>query len=510
MTWAARYAFCDPLWRGRSRLVVDAELELVLRAAVEGHADAASRPLLEALIPRERTVSTWMVVGSEPTARLLAPYFGGVRFIPADAIDDRFARLPWESALVTLDRRVDIAAITAPARLGVTARTVEGILVDVAAACGPGRIAVVFGMGEDLDYEGFVEQLRPTFGETRIYGGYAPEMFAFAEFSADDDDDDAVAGEFDTSEDDPQTLRLRRAAASDEFDESIDSADEDESEDDLDERLADRDQDPWDDDDDAPDEEDDSVPLSFDNTLGPTVPPYSLWIGVVGSVSEFGEGLTLLELPTPGATAGERGAPDVTAALRLQLHETRKVAELGALERQRLVERIDASEAENAGLRDAVAQLREQLAGALDPAVGGERLDAALAREQSLRWRVAALEREVAELRVRPVDELTAQLEVLRAQLDARPSEGPVAPRNDAAPASVSSMTEGTRGTAQAVARPSTHPDAARRLGSRAAGSGRTAALRVVEGLVRRIERGALDRTALRRELALLRRRLGR
>lgn len=507
MTWAARYAFCDPLWRGRSRLVVDAELELVLRAAVEGHADAASRPLLESLIPRERTVSTWMVVGSEPTARLLAPYFGGVRFIPADAIDDRFARLPWESALVTLDRRVDIAAITAPARLGVTARTVEGILVDVAAACSPGRVAVVFGMGEDLDYEGFVEQLRPTFGEARIYGGYAPEMFAFAEFSSDedeDDEDDAVAGEFDTTEDDPQTLRLRRAASA-EFDESIDSADED----DLDERLADRDA--WDDDDDAPDEEEDSVPLSFDNTLGPAVPPYSLWIGVVGSVSEFGEGLTLLELPTPGLGGDDRGVPEVTAALRLQLHETRKVAELGALERQRLVERIDAAEAENAGLRDAVAQLREQLAGALDPAVGGERLDAALAREQSLRWRVAALEREVAELRVRPVDELTAEIEVLRAQLEARPAEGarPVAPRNDAGPESVSTAGP-VREPAQAVARVANHPDAARRLGSRAAGSGRTAALRVVEGLVRRIERGALDRTALRRELALLRRRLGR
>jgi hypothetical protein len=501
MTWAARYAFCDPLWRGRSRLVVDAELELVLRAAVEGQTDAASRPLLEALIPRERTVSTWMVVGSEPTARLLAPYFGGVRFIPADAIDDRFARLPWESALVTLDRRVDIAAITAPARLGVTVRTVEGILVDVAAASSPGRIAVVFGMGEDLDYEGFVEQLRPTFGEFRIYGGYAPEMFAFAEFSSDDADDDAIAGEFDTTEDDPQTLRLRRAAASDEFDDSIDSAYEDE----LDERLDDREPGAWDDDD-APDDDDDAVPLSFDNTLGPSLPPYSLWIGVVGSMSEFGEGLTLLELPTPAAMPGDRGVADVTGALRLQLHETRKVAELGALERQRLVERIDAAEAENAGLRDAVAQLREQLAGALDPAVGGERLDAALAREQSLRWRVAALEREVAELRVRPVDELTAQIEVLRAQLEARSTEGPSpVVRNDHAAASVS-----PGGATQVPTRPPHNPDAARRLGTRAAGSGRTAALRVVEGLMRRVERGALERTALRRELVALRRRLGR
>jgi hypothetical protein len=480
MTWAARYAFCDPLWRGRTRLIVDAELEAVLRATVERRVstDAPWRTLVEALVPRERSVATWMVVGSEATARLLAPDYGGVRCGVADAIADRFARLPWETALVTLDARQSTSAeasAIAPARLGVASRTVEAILVDVAAACGPGRIAVVAAMGPGLDYETFVEQLRPTFGEVRVYGGYAPGMFAFAEFSA--ESDDVVAGELDTGDDDPQTFRIRPPAPI--------------------EQVADR----WDEGD-APDEEDDPVPLAFDNTLGPDEPPYSMWLGIVGAQAEFGEGLTLVELSETsgdprglGSDAGEDQAEaSSSAALRRQLQETRKVAELGALERQRLVERIDALEADNAARRDASLQLREQLAGALDPAVTGERLDAALAREQSLRWRVAALERELNELRVRPVEELTAELEALRA----RTAEVAVAEAYEA-------RDDGGR----ALPRPTPNTDAARRIGARRGGSGRTAALRVVEALVRRIDRGSIERTSLRRELALLRRRLG-
>lgn len=481
MTWAARYAFCDPLWRGRTRLIVDAELEAVLRATVECRVstDAPWRGLVEALVPRERSVATWMVVGSEATARVLAPYYGGVRFVVADAIDDRFARLPWETALVTLDARPSgNSDATAPARHGVASRTVEAILVDVAAACGHGRIAVVAAMGAGLDYDAFVEQLRPTFGEVRVYGGYAPGMFAFAEFSA--AADDAIAGEFDTGDDDPQTFRIRPPSSG----EPVPS-------------VSDR----WDEGD-APDDEDDPVPLAFDNTLGPDEPPYSVWIGVVGSTSEFGEGLTLIELgEDPRGAVVDVEEEQSSGALRRQLHETRKVAELGALERQRLVERIDGLEADNAALRDASLQLREQLAGALDPAVTGERLDAALAREQSLRWRVAALERELGELRVRPVEELTAELEALRAR-----TNGATAPfaaggeaRGDA----------GDDDGSRAVPRPAANPDAARRIGTRRAGTGRTAALRVVEALVRRIDRGSIERTSLRRELAALRRRLG-
>ena len=491
MAWAARYAFCDPLWRGRARLIVDAELEAVLRGTVERGGDGPWMALLESLLPRQRSVATWMVVGSEPTARLLAPHFAGVRFVAADAIDDRFARLPWETALLTLDRRVESAAVaTAPARLGVGSRTVEALLVDVAAACGPGRVAVIAEMGPDVDYEGFVELLRPTFGEARVYGGYAPGMLAFAEFVP---ADDTVAGEFDTDDDDPQTFRLRPAS------------------------QREPDAEPWDEGD-AADEDEDGVPLAFDNTLGPQVPDYSLWIGVVGSASEFAEGLTLVELPGgdalgPAVAADDdEVAPHDSAAapsdgLRRQLHETRKAAEFGALERQRLVERVDAVEAENAGLRDAVGQLREQLAGALDPAVAGERLDAALAREQSLRWRASALEREVAELRVRPVDELTVELEAMRAKLEAALASAHRAPVRDVSPRAPQPKPAASPVVPSGSVRGS-NPDLARRIGSRRPGSGRTAALRVVEGLVRRIDHGSVERNSLRRELLALRRRL--
>jgi hypothetical protein len=494
MTWAARYAFCDPLWRGRTRLIVDAELEAVMRATVERRVstDAPWRTLVEALVPRERSVATWMVVGSEATARLLAPYYGGVRFVVADAIDDRFARLPWETALVTLDARTDGgASARPPASHGVASRTVEAILVDVAAACGPGRIAVVTAMGPNLDYDGFVEQLRPTFGEVRVYGGYAPSMFAFVEFRA-DEGDDAIAGELDTGDDDPQTFRIRAPAV-------------------IEPQPDDR----WDDGD-APDDEDDPVPLAFDNTLGPDEPPCTLWIGVLGSTSDFGEGLTLIELSADGGPASSGGDPraavvdvadeSTSTALRRQLQETRKVAELGALERQRLVERIDALEADNAALREATLQLREQLAGALDPAVTGERLDAALAREQSLRWRVAALERECNELRVRPVEELTAELEALRARTTSVQAE----PDQAHGPMGATSAADPQDGADdRGVSRSAQNPDAARRIATRHAVTGRTAALHVVEALVRRIDRGSIERTSLRRELAALRRRLG-
>ncbi|MBK8238105.1 MAG: hypothetical protein IPK74_21460 [Deltaproteobacteria bacterium] len=79
MRWAARYTFCDPLWRGRARLIVDPELEAVLRhALVERRgADAPWRELLDALVPRERGVPVWMLVGTDDTARLLAPHWPG-------------------------------------------------------------------------------------------------------------------------------------------------------------------------------------------------------------------------------------------------------------------------------------------------------------------------------------------------------------------------------------------------------------------------------------------------
>ncbi|MBX7078948.1 MAG: hypothetical protein K1X88_07150 [Nannocystaceae bacterium] len=460
MRWAARYTFCDPLWRGRARLIVDAELEAVLReVVVDRRAGTAPwRELLDALLPRERGVPVWMLVGSEEAASVLAPHWPGVRFLALDAIEDRIARAPWEIALLTITRDGDGWG------------ALEGVLGDVGAAMGRGRTAVVAALADDLDYESFSNLIGPSLPQAKVYGGYAPSMFAFVEFDADgdeladDEDDDVITG--------------------------------------IPTHPGPRGGERWDDDDDdvppAGEDEDEGVPLSFDNTLVGGEPALSVWIAIASESSDFAEGLTLVELPEGGGGDGV-----VASALRRQLHETRRLADLSALERQRLVERVDALEGDNATLREALTQLREQLAGALDPGVSAERLDAALSREQSLRWRVAALERELAELRVRPVDELTADNEQLRARLQAaQQRDTDVPPRREPEPREPVE-TDGVPPRRFAT------PDAARRLaGGRAAGSGRTAALRVLEALVRRVEVGQLDRASLRRELAALRRRL--
>ncbi|HET6582664.1 MAG TPA: hypothetical protein VFG69_04440, partial [Nannocystaceae bacterium] len=134
----------------------------------------------------------------------------------------------------------------------------------------------------------------------------------------------------------------------------------------------------------------------------------------------------------------------------------------------------------------------------LDPTATGERLDATLAREQSLRWRVSALERELDALRVRPVEELEAELAAARAQAAA------AAAAVDSGGAGGDEAVGGATNGARRVG-----TDDARRLPAlRAGGSGRTAALRAVEGLVRRIDRGAIGTNDLRRELSALRRRL--
>jgi hypothetical protein len=525
MTWPARYAFVDTLWRGRARLIVDPELERALVDWVGGRVppDAIAN-LVESLVPRERAVPVWIVVGSDTTARLLAPHFPGARFLPVDTLDDRLARLPWETALIAIDRREPEPG-DGEGEPTVSATGAESVALDVAAAMRSGRIAIVSAISNALDYESFAEQLRPTFGEAQIFGAYAPGMFAFVEFVA---ELRPVAGEFLMS-DEHQTLRLsNRAAAQTDADDADQDADED-ADAEVDEDLA-QDElddegavapDTWDDlDDGEVPGDDDGAPLAFDNTLGPDDPPYAVWIGVVGAPDEFAEGLTLVEVPAAVASAQPRdhgGLPE----LRAQLQQSRALAESATLERQRLVERLDAALADNASLRDSVTRLREQLAGALDQPPAGERLDAALGREQSLRWRVTSLEREIAELRVRPVSELEAEVESLRARLDATLAEARASGErgdsressaHDAAPrGGLSDEREGQGDRRPSPVRPM--PRAvprlvgARRLASPRAGSGRAAALRVIEGLVRRIDHG-VERATLRRELLALRRRL--
>jgi len=532
LRWAARYTFCDAQWRGRARVVADADLEALLRDDVASRLGGSSLELLDALLPRERGVPVWMIVGNDETARALAPSRPGVRFVPASAGVDVLARERWEVVLLGLRTNADDMGTDAT---GLATTIDEGparafgrhasVWMDaIADAVARGRSAVLAVDADEGAYESLVEVTTTLFGDARMYAVYRPSIVAFVELDGGEQGggngfDDAAAGELGDALDD----------------EGIDEPNADDDEDELSAIPTHNRYDRWDVDDDAGEEEsdeDEAVPLSFDNTLGIAEPRFVAYVALVGP-GETPEGLTLVEVPPAAAARPAEVIEPADPALRHQLAQARRQADLVAIERQRLVEHIDAIEADNAALREAVAQLRDQLAGALEPAAAGERLDAALAREQSLRWRVAALERELAELRVRPVDELEAELASARARLSA--VSEPAAPRVVAADRTedaddhAHAQRGGDRGPAPPPhetdddvdggpnGAPPSNGHLGRRVGTddarrlpavRAAASGRTAALRAVEGLVRRIDRGAIGTIDLRRELTALRRRL--
>jgi hypothetical protein len=484
--WAARYTFCDALWRGRARVVADPELEALLvesdRQGALGDAAPPVLELVEALLPRARGVPVWMIVGSDEIARRLAPSRPGVRFVAATAAADVFARHPWEVALVALRTSTD-EMFTDVGGYAVTTidegpgrafgRHAAGWMSAIADAVGLGRSAVLAVDADDAAYDALVESAAAYFSAARIYAMYAPAMLAFVELDDAQEDDDGNGFDGHDISAVPTYNRIEGAPA-DRWD--VDDGGEAEADDEDDE---------------------DAVPLSFDNTLGAAEPRFLGYLAIA-SGDEAPDGLTLVEV-----TGSVGGDDDQDNGLRHQLASARRQADLVAIERQRLVEHIDAVEADNAALREAVAQLRDQLAGTLEPD-GGERLDEALAREQSLRWRVAALERELEALRVRPVAELEADLAAARARLVAlADAEGAQADRV-AADTDSETVSDAVSNGARRIG-----TDDARRLPAmRAAASGRTAALRAVEGLVRRIDRGAIGTIDLRRELSALRRRL--
>jgi chromosome segregation ATPase len=175
----------------------------------------------------------------------------------------------------------------------------------------------------------------------------------------------------------------------------------------------------------------------------------------------------VIELAEP--TAEE---PASQAAVDAQLTQAQRQADLAAIERQRLLEQLEEAHERIAAL----AEEREQwLEGTRPPDEPADRLDAALAREQALRWRVQQIAGELEQVRARPVDELEARL----AQLEARGSTGARAAGREGADRSARSPQDG---------RPRLRPE--------------------LDRLLRRIERGGLPSAELHRELVRLRRRL--
>jgi len=261
--WAARYTFCDALWRGRARVVADPELEALLRESdgLHGRVDAAALELLDALLPRERGVPVWMVVASDETARMLAASRPGVRFVVATAAADVFARHPWEVALVSLRTTDELAtdgglAATmideGPTRL--FGRHAGDWLAGIADAVALGRTAVIAADADEGSYDALVEIAGAHFSAARIYAMYRPAMLAFVEL-------DDAAGEPDGNGlDDEDISAVPTHNRFDRWD--VGDGDEGES----------------DDEDDA-----DAVPLSFDNTLGVAEPRFSGYLAIAGT-----------------------------------------------------------------------------------------------------------------------------------------------------------------------------------------------------------------------------------
>ncbi len=287
---------------------------------------------------------------------------------------------------------------------------------------------------------------------------------------------------------------------------------------------------------------DGEVPLAFDNTLGAESPAFESYVGVAGDAPSLPEGMTLVELPqgTPGASQGDDG-------LRTQLVQAQRQVELAAIDRQTLLEKVDALESAQATVEQQATELRDRLARAVTEAApeaseAADRLQASLAESQALRWKVQQLERELMDAKARPVEELEAEVARLTAQLTgahgaAEPSvvadsspdtvdstrpdgseppaaEAPTDAENETppaeAPTDAATSTEALEpddaiddddALGEIVVMVSEADDLAHRVR-------RGQTLRELDALIQRVERGGIGALPLRRALVSLRRRL--
>jgi len=464
LRWAARYAFVDELWRDRTRIVVDAGLERCLerRTGLEEPIDA----LLDDLLPARSSpqAQVWMAVQSDALARRLGAWRPGTNFVTLDRLAELISNVRWQvllldaSALGANDGPDALASRLSALRVG--ARSHAAVVLSA-----PAREEGQAGGG--LDYAE-LSDIVAGIGGGRVFGLYTPPMAAVVDFG--ERVEAAVmdlASGFPESFDDAETVQFSLAAMR-----RLTAVGGDDA-----------------------DEEEEDVPLTFDNTLGSQEPALAELVAVVGDVEvtePLPGGLTLVELPAD-TTAGE--------GVRAQLTQARRQLERLELQQQAQLERAERLVRENEVLAERYAAIEAMRGAPLSSAEGAkEELEAALAREQALRWRVGQLEHQVAQLVARPVDALEAEVAALRAALS-----GARLPITDPPSAEVSANATETGTSAP-------EPDFASRgraWVSGASGS-RTnlAAIRAVEGLVRRIERGGIGTLQLRRELVELRRRL--
>jgi hypothetical protein len=139
------------------------------------------------------------------------------------------------------------------------------------------------------------------------------------------------------------------------------------------------------------DSADGSDDVEFDNGLGGD-PEFLEYVAVSGPLAPSA-GLVYVELPGEGMLDGGASGEDAVFA---QLREATEQAEREAIARQALLEALDEARERIAELEDRVAGLGS---GGAAAAPVDARLDAALAREQQLRWEVARLEAELEQAR---------------------------------------------------------------------------------------------------------------
>lgn len=455
LRWAVRYAFLEDLWRDRPRVVVDAGLEAALREGSRGRGGEG---------PLDELVDA--LVPRVPKART---WMG----VADEAVARELAQtrpgtgfLPRGSFADVVVHRdwavalVELSALHDDAPGGSRLRQV------LAQRAQEGRTVIVSARSapgqedEDAGFAALSQLVEDELGGGRIFGVYRPPMAAVIDFGEEEGD------EGDEGEDDGE------------------------------------------------------VPLSFDNTLGSQSPVFVEYVAVAGRVPVLPGGMTLVELPA-GAPSAEQSSD---GALRTQLVQAQRQAELAAIDRQTLLEKVDALETAQARLEQQATELRDHLARAVTEEAphaveAAQRLQAALADNQALRWKAQQLERELEAAKARPVETLEAEVAALRAELavakaDGRGDEGPEA---DA----VGELGEGDEGDGGDLDASYAEPDVAERAGERGellmlGSEAEDAALRIryrsalveLDRLIHRVERGGIGTLQLRQALVSIRTRL--
>ncbi|NVB39735.1 hypothetical protein G6O69_17965 [Pseudenhygromyxa sp. WMMC2535] len=372
--WAAGYQFLEELWRGRNRIIYDRSLEQPLHRGEPEDGPLAT--LIDALIPRASAdARVWMALDNDRRAASFARDRGGTIFLDLDAAGEIAGDEPWEVALV------DLGEGGLSDESGGLSPELEALLelLGERASDDPERSVAITvgcaGLDEDACYEQLADLVDELFGDGRVYGLTRPRVAAFYDFGPVLESEGGGEG----SDDEPG--------------------------------------------------------IEVDNSLGSESPRFEAFVAVIGRRLPS-EGVTFVEVAgggerqvaasAPGSSAGSSAGDEGAAALRAQLAEAQRRGDLQAIERQELLEKLELAEDRIASLEETLEVGDDEPSGEADDS---PRLDAALAREQTLRWELARLRGELELAQARPVEALEAELAGLRAKLQT--AEAALASRAD-------------------------------------------------------------------------------